>query len=211
VGDLEKLGLFYVTGCVNRHNCRIWETQQPNEIHEYVRGSPNVNVWCGLLYDRVIGPFFWAVRSGRLYYLPHCGIFWHWTSLLSPFLIWASTGGWLEKTGERWTCPPTEFSWLAIVRIVGDLCLRSAREGCFSWTSQPWKGTTAVWLPLLWVRWGQGWWWRKFPFGRVACSEFEVWIFGLPYRDPAHRPVGTCSSLGARAVWRRGGRRSPFL
>jgi len=49
---------FYVNGCVNRHNCRIWGTQQPNEIHEYVRGSPKVNVWCGLLYDRVIGPFF---------------------------------------------------------------------------------------------------------------------------------------------------------
>ena len=51
---------FYVNGCVYRHNCRIWGTQQPNEIHEYVRGSPKVNVWCGLLYDRVIGPFFFS-------------------------------------------------------------------------------------------------------------------------------------------------------
>ena len=51
---------FYVNGCVNRHNCRIWGTQQPNEIHEYVRGSPKVNVWCGLPYDRVIGPFFFS-------------------------------------------------------------------------------------------------------------------------------------------------------
>jgi len=51
---------FYVNGCVNRHNCHIWGTQQPNEIHEYVRGSPKVNVWCGLLYDRVIGPFFFS-------------------------------------------------------------------------------------------------------------------------------------------------------
>jgi len=31
---------FHVNGGVNRHNCRIWETQQPNEIHEYVPGSP---------------------------------------------------------------------------------------------------------------------------------------------------------------------------
>jgi hypothetical protein len=29
-------------------------------IQEYVRGSPKVNVWCGLLYDRVIGPFFFS-------------------------------------------------------------------------------------------------------------------------------------------------------
>jgi hypothetical protein len=27
---------FYVKGCVNRHICRIWGTQQLNEIHEYV-------------------------------------------------------------------------------------------------------------------------------------------------------------------------------
>jgi hypothetical protein len=27
---------FYVNGCVNRHNCRIWGTQQLNEIHDYV-------------------------------------------------------------------------------------------------------------------------------------------------------------------------------
>ena len=40
---------FYVNGCVNRHKCRIWGTQQPDEIHEYVRGSPKVNYWCGLL------------------------------------------------------------------------------------------------------------------------------------------------------------------
>ena len=54
---------FYVNGCVNRHNFRIWGTQQPNEINEYVRGSPKVKVWCGLLYDRVIGPFFFSERT----------------------------------------------------------------------------------------------------------------------------------------------------
>ena len=49
---------FCVNGCVNRHSCHIWGTKQPNEFHGYVRGSPKVNVWCGLLYNRVIGPFF---------------------------------------------------------------------------------------------------------------------------------------------------------
>jgi len=51
---------FYVNGRVNWHNCRILGTQQPNEIHEYVRCSPKVSVWCGLLYDHVIGPFFFS-------------------------------------------------------------------------------------------------------------------------------------------------------
>ena len=51
---------FYVNGCVNQHKCHIWGTKQLNEIHKYVRGSPKVNVWCGLLYDCVIGPFFFS-------------------------------------------------------------------------------------------------------------------------------------------------------
>jgi len=54
---------FYVNGSVNQHNCHIWGTQQPIEIHEYVRGSPKVNVWCGFLYDRVIGPFFFSEKT----------------------------------------------------------------------------------------------------------------------------------------------------
>jgi len=54
---------FHVNGCVNRRNCPIWGTQQPNEIHEYVQGSPKVNVWCGLLYDHVIGPFFFSEKT----------------------------------------------------------------------------------------------------------------------------------------------------
>ena len=44
-------------------SCRIWGTQQPNEIDEYVRGSPKANVWCGLLYDRVTGPFFFSEKT----------------------------------------------------------------------------------------------------------------------------------------------------
>ena len=49
---------FYVNGCVNRHSCGICGTQQPNKTHKYVRSSPKVNVSCGFMYDRVIGPFF---------------------------------------------------------------------------------------------------------------------------------------------------------
>jgi hypothetical protein len=49
-----------MNGCINQHNCRIWGSEQPNEIHEYVRGSAKVNVWCGLLCDCVVGPFFFA-------------------------------------------------------------------------------------------------------------------------------------------------------
>ena len=52
-----------MNGCVNLHNCHIWGTKQQNEIHKYFPGSPKVNVWCGLLYDRVIGPFFFSKKT----------------------------------------------------------------------------------------------------------------------------------------------------
>ncbi|GBM38535.1 hypothetical protein AVEN_110205-1 [Araneus ventricosus] len=60
---------FHISGCVNRHNCRIWGSHQPTETHQYVRCSPKVNVWCGLLYDRVVGPFFITETSitGNIY------------------------------------------------------------------------------------------------------------------------------------------------
>ena len=49
---------FHTAGIVNRHNVRIWGTSHPREYVEKERNSPKVNVWCGLLHDRVIGPFF---------------------------------------------------------------------------------------------------------------------------------------------------------
>jgi hypothetical protein len=35
----HRQGDFYMNGCVNWRNCRIWGSQQPNEIHEYVHGK----------------------------------------------------------------------------------------------------------------------------------------------------------------------------
>jgi hypothetical protein len=47
---------FHVNGIVNTHNCRIWGSQPPQEIIEHQRGTPKVNVWCGMMKDRIIGP-----------------------------------------------------------------------------------------------------------------------------------------------------------
>ncbi|CAL1291614.1 unnamed protein product [Larinioides sclopetarius] len=47
----------------------IGDQQQPTEIHEYVCCSPKVNVWCGLLYDLIVGNFFYAESTvtGNIY------------------------------------------------------------------------------------------------------------------------------------------------
>lgn len=49
---------FHISGKVNRHNVRIWGTQHPHEIHEQVRDSPKVNVFCAISQHKVYGPFF---------------------------------------------------------------------------------------------------------------------------------------------------------
>lgn len=40
--------MFHISGRVNRHNCRIWGTENPHEPVELESDSPKVNVWCGL-------------------------------------------------------------------------------------------------------------------------------------------------------------------
>lgn len=49
---------FHISGKVNRHNCRIWGTENPNETVEHERDSLKVNVWCALGINRIIGPYF---------------------------------------------------------------------------------------------------------------------------------------------------------
>ena len=54
---------FHISGKVNRYNVRIWGSQNPHVVVEHQRDSPKVNVWCGSLLDRVIGPSFFNENS----------------------------------------------------------------------------------------------------------------------------------------------------
>ena len=51
---------FHVSGKVNKHNIRIWGSQNPCEILERERDSPKINVWCGLMHNQIIGSFVFA-------------------------------------------------------------------------------------------------------------------------------------------------------
>jgi hypothetical protein len=42
---------FDVSGKVNRHNCRIWGSENPHEVMEHERDTPKLNVWCALTSD----------------------------------------------------------------------------------------------------------------------------------------------------------------
>ena len=49
-----------VSGKVNRHNMRIWGSENLHVVIEHVRDSPKVNLLCGLLHDHLVGPFFFV-------------------------------------------------------------------------------------------------------------------------------------------------------
>jgi hypothetical protein len=54
---------FHVSGHAHRHNVRIWPKERPHDFVEHERDSPNINVWCALTRDHVIGPYFFAKRT----------------------------------------------------------------------------------------------------------------------------------------------------
>jgi hypothetical protein len=51
---------FHVCGIVNRHNVRIWVTENPHTMMELLQDSPKVNVFCAVSSCKVYGPFFFA-------------------------------------------------------------------------------------------------------------------------------------------------------
>ena len=54
---------FHVSGKVNWHNVRIWGSENPHVVIEHIRDNPKVNVWCGLLHDHSVGPFYFVEET----------------------------------------------------------------------------------------------------------------------------------------------------
>ena len=46
---------FHVSGKVNKHNFRIWETERPHETQEHLAHSPKVAIWCAVSRNQVVG------------------------------------------------------------------------------------------------------------------------------------------------------------
>ncbi|GFX54935.1 uncharacterized protein TNCV_3318521 [Trichonephila clavipes] len=57
---------FLLSGTVNTHNCRIWDTENPRTFQEIPLHSPKVTVWCGFTAAFIFGPFFFeeTTRNG---------------------------------------------------------------------------------------------------------------------------------------------------
>ena len=55
---------FHLSGYVNRHNSRIWSSENPEQTQERPLHSPRVTVWCGLNAVSVLGPYFFENDDG---------------------------------------------------------------------------------------------------------------------------------------------------
>ena len=50
---------FYLNGVINRHNYRFWSQENPRWIFEaHTQRPQKVNVWAGIINNRILGPFF---------------------------------------------------------------------------------------------------------------------------------------------------------
>jgi hypothetical protein len=64
-GFSEKLifsdeATFHLHGKVNRHNVRIWGTENPHSTIGHIRNSPKLNVFCAMSKEKVYGPYSFA-------------------------------------------------------------------------------------------------------------------------------------------------------
>ena len=48
----------YISGKGSRHNCHIWDSEDPQEVWEHERDSVKINIWCALGKTHIIGPTF---------------------------------------------------------------------------------------------------------------------------------------------------------
>ena len=54
---------FHVSGAINRHNVRIWGSENPHAYVEHQRDSPKVNIFCAISSQKLYVPFFFAEET----------------------------------------------------------------------------------------------------------------------------------------------------
>jgi hypothetical protein len=59
----NDVSTFHLSGYVNKQNAWIWGSEKPYAVTKFQRDSPKITVWCGLMCNRAIGPFFFAEET----------------------------------------------------------------------------------------------------------------------------------------------------
>lgn len=56
---------FHMNGFVNKQNCRIWGSANPRAVYQRKMHSMKCTVWCGVTYEKIIGPYFFEDVNGN--------------------------------------------------------------------------------------------------------------------------------------------------
>jgi len=56
---------FWLSGYVNKQNCRIWSDEQPEEVQVVSLHPGKTTVWCALWAGGIIGPYFFKNEAGQ--------------------------------------------------------------------------------------------------------------------------------------------------
>jgi len=54
---------FYLSGQVNKQNCRVWGRENPQALVESDPHAPHITVWCGLTSRGILGPYLFQARG----------------------------------------------------------------------------------------------------------------------------------------------------
>jgi hypothetical protein len=106
---------FHVTGKVNKQNVRIWGSEHPHVTVGHIRDSPKVNVWCCLLHDRLIGPFFFAEATvtSKNYLDMLKNFVYSQLQELQPSVFFQQDGAFNQHFPKRWIDRAGTISWPA--------------------------------------------------------------------------------------------------
>lgn len=86
---------FWLNGCLNKENCRIWNDNNPREILETPLHSEKLTVWCGLWAGGIIGPYFFQNENGEAVTVNGA----EYTSMIRNFLLPKLDG---MNIGDMW-------------------------------------------------------------------------------------------------------------
>lgn len=56
---------FHLNGYVNKQNCRFWGTHNPRALLQRELHPARCTVWCGVMADKIIGPYFFEDVDGQ--------------------------------------------------------------------------------------------------------------------------------------------------
>ena len=99
--------VFHIGGFVSRHSCHYWAAHDPEVTVEKLQNRPKVTVWCGMMANRVIGPYRVRDTMNAERYL----------QMLEDY-VWPIVSGW-EK--HLWTC--FHARWRTATLCIGRTCL----------------------------------------------------------------------------------------